>query len=471
MIFFFIINRDIYANAIAINNPTSNNTDTIKGIRVNDIIVKGNNRTKERIILRELTIVKNGVYDNHTLHNNLTTSKLNLTKLSLFNFVTIEKVHLTKKIVNIYVLVEERWFIWPEISILNNERNFNSWLDTKDFRKLDYRFSVKQYNVAGLNHLFKMGLSLGFTREFWLQYSNVFLDKKQQHYLGFYASIFYQKQAFYSTYQNKLQTFTSSDKNALEGKEFELYYTYRPKFNSKHRFSIAYREYLADDSLISLNNHYFGQTKTKSSFVELQYRFIHDKRNNRGYPTKGSWLKGEIVQKGIGIPQLYAPNTFSIYTNYKKYFWLTRKFYGANSISIKKSFNKYEVYFLKEGLGYRDYIRGYEYYVIDGQDYIMLKNNIKYNLLPTNIAQLNFIPIKKFRKVHFALFLNAYFDIAYVNDKYRDINYLNDFSNNLQYSGGIGIDFVTYYDVVFRFEYSIIKTGETGLFIHFIAPI
>ena len=36
---------------------------------------------------------------------------------------------------------------------------------------------------------------------------------------------------------------------------------------------------------------------------------------------------------------------------------------------------------------------------------------------------------------------------------------------------GIGIDFVTYYDKVIRFEYGVNDMGETGLFIHFVAPI
>lgn len=471
LIFFFISNENIYALSIINKHQLSNNNDSLTEITINDILITGNDRTKTKIILRELAIEKGQAYLSYALDHNLEISKINLLKLPLFNYVTIEKVYLTDQLVDIYIIVEERWFTWPEIAIINNERNFNSWWETKDLNKLDYRFSVKQYNVLGLNHIIKFGLSMGFTREIWLQYDNVFLDKKQKHYLGIYASIFYQKQAFYITYENKQQTFISTDKNALEGKGTEIYYTYRPGFNNKHRLSVAYREQIADDSLVSLNNYYFGKRKTKLSFLELTYRFTHDKRNNRGYPTRGSWLKTEFMQQGIGLPRSNALNIFSIYSIYKKYYRISGKFYGANSISIKKSFDEYEVYNLKKGLGYRDYIRGYEYYVIDGQDYFLLKNNLKYNLLPTNIVHLNFIPIKKFRKIHFAIYLNAYFDIAYVSDKYLDIKNMNNFSNNLQYSAGIGIDLATYYDRVFRFEYSVIRNGKAGMFIHFLAPI
>ena len=44
-------------------------------------------------------------------------------------------------------------------------------------------------------------------------------------------------------------------------------------------------------------------------------------------------------------------------------------------------------------------------------------------------------------------------------------------ANQYLYSGGIGFDLVTYYDRVFRLEFSINKFGETGIFIHFAAAI
>ena len=43
--------------------------------------------------------------------------------------------------------------------------------------------------------------------------------------------------------------------------------------------------------------------------------------------------------------------------------------------------------------------------------------------------------------------------------------------NKFIFGTGIGLDFVTYYDKVLRLEYGINDMGETGLFIHFVAPI
>ena len=43
--------------------------------------------------------------------------------------------------------------------------------------------------------------------------------------------------------------------------------------------------------------------------------------------------------------------------------------------------------------------------------------------------------------------------------------------NKFIFGTGVGLDFVTYYDKVLRLEYGINDMGETGLFIHFVAPI
>ena len=47
----------------------------------------------------------------------------------------------------------------------------------------------------------------------------------------------------------------------------------------------------------------------------------------------------------------------------------------------------------------------------------------------------------------------------------------NFLDNKFIFGTGIGLDFVTYYDKVLRLEYGVNDMGETGLFIHFVAPI
>ena len=106
---------------------------------------------------------------------------------------------------------------------------------------------------------------------------------------------------------------------------------------------------------------------------------------------------------------------------------------------------------------------------MDGQNYFLFKSNLKFTLLPQKEVRMPFIPLSKFATIPYAFYLNLYSDFGYVKDDlYFEGNALN---NSLQYSYGCGIDFVTYYDLVFRFEYSINKLGETGFFVHFTSPI
>ncbi|MCF6241770.1 MAG: hypothetical protein L3J74_10550 [Bacteroidales bacterium] len=445
--------------------------DTITVVRIKKIVIAGNKKTKEQIIRRELTFTEGQIFRLYELDEQIEKTREHLLKLPLFNFVTIDKEFVGADLINLYIIVEERWYIWPEIRIINYERNLNSWWETKDFSKLDYRISVLQYNVFGLNHKLRVGLSMGYTKEFFIKYQNLFLDKRQRHFLNVKAKVYYRDKQIYRTFQNKLETYVSKNDYAIQGSEFELIYNFRPLFYGNHFFSLAYLNQTVEDSLADLNPNFLGDSNTSLSFFQLRYKFTFDKRNSREYPTKGFLITAIIQQQGLGILHNNGFHKLSLYTHLKRFYHIGGKFYGANSFSLKKTFDNYEVYYFKRGLGYSDYLRGYEYYVIDGLDFALLKSNLKFNLLPRQIVNVRFLPLKKFRKIHFSIYLNTYFDIGYVYDKYQNDVYQNTLSNQLQYSGGIGLDFVTYYDKIIRFEYSIIKTGESGFFLHFMAPI
>ena len=65
--------------------------------------------------------------------------------------------------------------------------------------------------------------------------------------------------------------------------------------------------------------------------------------------------------------------------------------------------------------------------------------------------------------------MGAYLDMGYVDSKTLKSN--NFLTNTFLYGGGLSLDFVSSYDIVFRVEYSINKMKEHGLFLHFVAPI
>jgi len=61
--------------------------------------------------------------------------------------------------------------------------------------------------------------------------------------------------------------------------------------------------------------------------------------------------------------------------------------------------------------------------------------------------------------------------MGFADNFYTDPAMNNQLENSLLIGYGLGIDFVTYYDLVFRLEYSMNRMNEHGFFIHFMAPI
>ena len=59
-------------------------------------------------------------------------------------------------------------------------------------------------------------------------------------------------------------------------------------------------------------------------------------------------------------------------------------------------------------------------------------------------------------------------DCGYVVNKFT-VN--NPYDNKMLYSWGLGIDFVSYYDLILRFEYAFTSIGTNGFFIAFGMPI
>jgi hypothetical protein len=79
---------------------------------------------------------------------------------------------------------------------------------------------------------------------------------------------------------------------------------------------------------------------------------------------------------------------------------------------------------------------------------------------------LNFLPVRQFNKIHISSYLNLFFDAGYVHDYYPgDKVFGNSLVDKPLYSGGIGIDMVTYYDKMLRIDLALNSMGDLGLFV------
>ncbi|NCP46683.1 MAG: BamA/TamA family outer membrane protein, partial [Flavobacteriales bacterium] len=200
----------------------------------------------------------------------------------------------------------------------------------------------------------------------------------------------------------------------------------------------------------------------------LLYNFKRDKRNFKSYPTKGYFIEFSAVKNGLGITKKENSSMFLL-GSYRKYWELSNRFYFATSLKGKYSIER-PPFALLSGLGYNNnFVRGYEFYVINGENYAFFKSQLRYALVKDKVYHAKILSAEKFRKIPIAVYPGVFFDAGYVDDKkLKNTNILN---NEMLFGAGASLDLSTYYDIVFRVEYSINRMQEHGLFLHFIAPL
>jgi hypothetical protein len=113
--------------------------------------------------------------------------------------------------------------------------------------------------------------------------------------------------------------------------------------------------------------------------------------------------------------------------------------------------------------GYQDlYLRGLEKYVIDGVAGAMARHTFRKELIRFNVP--TFLASKSHDRIPFRVYAKAFSDIGISHNKAFPNNSL---ANKMLYTTGFGVDVVTFYDFVFRFDYSFNQLGQNGLFLHF----
>jgi outer membrane protein assembly factor BamA len=436
---------------------------------INDIQISGNRRTREDIILRELTFRKGDTIPRSYLEFNINRSRQNILNTSLFNYVTISLDSNSAGSTDVIISVEERWYIWPAVIYKYEDRNFSAWLKAKDLSKSKYGFSLEKINCFGRKENLKISFFFGYATQFRISYKNIALDHDRRHFIGADAEISKQDEMIFNTRNNEPVTFKSYNYPVFEQRKYTLNYTFRPYLNDLHNLYLNYYQYKVADTIIKLNPEYLGNKNNNQECITFDYVYSKDKRDIRAYPLRGSFFEVNVGQT-FSMP--FTKSSFRstvIIPNYYKYVEISNRFYYAANVSLKLSYNTANSYFYSKSLGYTYNLHGFEYNTIEGQHFILFRNLIKFAVLKPRISEITFIPLPKFNKIHYAVYLNVFTDCGYVANKYKTTD--NNYSNTLISSIGAGVDLVTYYDKTFRAEYSINSFGITGFYFHLNAPL
>jgi hypothetical protein len=435
---------------------------------INSITLIGNKITKDRIIFRELEFEKGSKLKLSVLDSLIIKSQQNLMNRSLFNFVTVTK-QVINNTCNIQVSVIERWYIWPIPIIQFADRNINSWWNKRDFSRINYGVDLRVENFRGLMENLNITVQGGYDLLLAFRWSVPYLTKNQIFGMGIDGGVKLNHEIAYQTIDNKEQYYYSQQGYAQRFTFADASFTFRPKFNYLHSFSIGFKQYIVQDTILKLNPEYAFSQNTYSFFT-LNYQFKLDYRDYKPYPLIGYFFDISLRKSGLGIFDDQI-NDYAVEANFDQYVNIYRKWYFAYNFRARfTNQEKRTPYFITSGLGYfPNTIRGYELYVVDGQKLGIVKSNIKYEVIPKTNFNISWIKSTKFSEAYIGIYANVFFDMAYVDDIYTYS--MNPLSNQLLWSTGIGIDLITYYDLVLRLEWSVNKQNKKGFFIGFTAPI
>ena len=437
---------------------------------VGRIIIIGNKNTKEHVLTRELLFNEGDSIHSEQWAKIRKQSAENLFNTSLFNSVNIKVLEPVSGYSNIEVRVVERWYLWPIPVLEIDERNFNTWWETKDLSRVSAGIFLTHNNFRGRREVLKILVMGGYNQKLGIAYSVPYVNKKKTIGLGFQSIYTLRHEVNHITEFDKQQYLKLKDQSIQRDFLGSTHISYRPNYFFTAFLQMRYRHYEFADTLLIENPNYSPTTDNILQYMGAYTKLKYDRRDYKSYPLAGYYADLEIQKYGMGIFENNL-NILTFNTTIRKYWSLSPRWYYALGFMGKISTGDSEQpYLFNRSLGYgRDYVRTYQYYVIDGNDFGLLKMNFKFALVPPKKVKINFIKTDKFNTIPYAFYLNAYFDAGYVNAPNNSST--NQLPNRYIYGTGLGLDFVTYYDAVARFEVGVNHMGETGFFLSFIAPI
>lgn len=447
--------------------PTSMIADTsiTDYVIISDMVVSGNKRTKKQIIFRELDFAVGDTLESATLTEALEENRNQIYNTTLFNDVKMEVKEQQGTSIVLQITVEERWYVFPVPIFELTDRNFNVWWTeyNRDLSRTEYGLRFYHYNFRGRKEKLKATIQFGFTKKYELQYSLPFIDKARK--IGAYYKLSYilNRELPFQRINNGQEFYKHEDGFVQKRVNATIGTSLRKSIHTNHRLFLDYIHNDIADTLAQMNPDYFLDGKTQQTFFRLVYDYSDDRRDITAYPLSGTYLNLQLLKSGVGI--FGDLDMTSLVANYTHYLSLGNRFYGLGNAKVKFSLPGKQPFFNQKGLGFGlDYLRGYEFYIIDGQSFGIFRTALKYQVLSTKLRN-PLIKSDQFRTIPLAIYLKTYGELAYVKDDYyQDINPLG---NQWLKSAGIGVDIFSFYDLVASFEYTRNGLNDWGFYVSF----
>lgn len=425
------------------------------------INISGHKQTKEAVILREMSIKVGDVVCMDTIEVLLHLNYQRLYNLNIFTDINMTSKSIDSGRIEINVALKEQWFLIPQADVQLADRNINVWWyeQNRDLSRINLGLYLQHKNLTG--HLDKLSISshLGYTQQLSANYFRPYIDKQQKQGIGFGAGYSRSKELAFATSENKL-LFTRHNNDFLYHYFFaNASWYYRAAYHTRHIVTMAYNDYKVGDTIVQLNSDYFRNASTILRYFELAYRYEYNGVDNWNYPRRGIKIVGSVASRwgmeGMDY-QALAGLELGLFAK------LQNRWYGSLVFRGRTTFTQQQPYFLQAAMGYKsNYVRGYEYYVIEANHFALGRLSLKYEALR---KQFHHLPFRYLPELPIWIYPKIFVDAGYAANNQAAPN--NSLANTFLYSIGCGVDIITAYDLKLRIEFAYNHLGENGLYLH-----
>ena len=434
---------------------------------IGQITVEGNIKTKPNIIKRELPYYEGSFVTADSLPILNTIAKQQLINTALFYDVQVTSQMMDSQFVDVHIKVVERWYLFPLPYFRWVDRNFNEWwnVQKRSLDRVNYGINIRQANATGNNDKITIGFITGYTHQSVLKYQFPYLDKKMRFGMGVGWQYFTQKEMNTSTFMDK-QVFTHTQSIIQSGYRANLNLLYRPNLYERHSIQLGVGQISITDSAKMVQPNYLPNYGNSLSYFDASVALTKVNFDYNAYPTKGNSSEFLVYQRFSGNNPLTSFQFRKIHANH---FNNSKNFYLLESNTQGKLLPNNN-YLDSKLMGYGNMqMSGLEYYVIDGNAASIFKAEMHYLLGSfTNPKYIGIGFIDKINKrlpeVRYHFWLKAFTNVGYVYSE-RPLN-ASRLSNTLLKTAGIGLDIISIYDLVIKFDYSVNQLGDKGLYLH-----
>ncbi len=396
-----------------------NSPDTL--LRVRQVVVEGNETTKDFVILREMKLKRGEKLSRETIEHD----QKRIYSLQLFNKVDINySAEGDEAIVRVHV--DERWYFFP-FPILG--------FRYRDINNLYYGAGVVHNNFRGRNEKLFGSFALGFDRWARITYQNPKLTDDDDIFFGITGAI--------AKVRNLSETSGFNDQTNMVagitlGKRFGLYQLLSGWLN--------YDVWQFSDPRAQTDS-----SSGRDAFITLGAAYVIDQRDLREYPTDGFYLSISAAKYGFGESdvnifrygydiRLYNPVGDDISLNARSF----ANFVGGGIVPTYR-----HVYF-----GYDERIRGYFKDVLEGENIFGSSVEVRVQLLKPHYYTFPYALLPEFAVWRYALYAAVFADVG--KTWYRNERVLDD----PWYAGyGAGLHFLLPYSFILRTEYAFNQHG------------